>query len=80
MCLKYFCSKIAQTFPETSSVARSQETKFKDAIRHYDPIVKRLQDSLIDITAIVLANLCVSDSKSVTVNGYLFLYFKIFLL
>jgi tetratricopeptide repeat protein 30 len=37
-----------------------QETKFKDAIRYYDPIVKRLQDSLIDVTAIVLANLCVS--------------------
>jgi tetratricopeptide repeat protein 30 len=37
-----------------------QETKFKDAIRHYDPIVKRLQENLIDITAIVLANLCVS--------------------
>ena len=37
-----------------------QETKFKESIRYYDPIVKRLQDSLIDITAIILANLCVS--------------------
>ena len=37
-----------------------QETKFKDAIRYYDPIVKKLQDSLLDVTAIVLANLCVS--------------------
>jgi hypothetical protein len=37
-----------------------QEVKFKDAIRYYDPIVKRLQESLVDITAIVLANLCVS--------------------
>ena len=37
-----------------------QETKFKDAIRYYDPIVKRLQESLVDVTAIVLANLCVS--------------------
>lgn len=37
-----------------------QETKFKDAIRYYQPIVERLQESLVDITAIVLANLCVS--------------------
>ena len=37
-----------------------QETKFKDSIRYYDPIVKRLQESLVDVTAIVLANLCVS--------------------
>jgi len=37
-----------------------QETKFADAIGYYDPIVKRLQDGLVDVTAIVLANLCVS--------------------
>merc|ERR1712000_616632 len=34
--------------------------KFKDAIRYYDPIVKKLLDSVLDVTAIVLANLCVS--------------------
>jgi tetratricopeptide repeat protein 30 len=37
-----------------------QDTRFKDAIKFYDPIVKRLSDSLLDITAIILANLCVS--------------------
>lgn len=37
-----------------------QETKFKDAIRYYTPIVDRYKDSLLDVTAIVLANLCVS--------------------
>lgn len=41
-----------------------QETKFKDAIRYYDPIVKRLQDGLLDVTAIILANLCVSNIMS----------------
>ena len=37
-----------------------QESKFKDAIRYYDPIVKKYTDNLLDVTAIVLANLCVS--------------------
>lgn len=34
-----------------------QESKFKDAIRYYDPIVKRLLDSVLDVTAIVLGAL-----------------------
>jgi tetratricopeptide repeat protein 30 len=46
-----------------------QEVKFKDAIRYYDPIVKRLQESLVDITAIVLANLCVSYIMTSQVKG-----------
>ena len=37
-----------------------QETKFRDAIRYYEPIVKKQSESILDITAIVLANLCVS--------------------
>ena len=37
-----------------------QETKFKDAIRYYDPIVKKKADNILTIPAIVLANLCVS--------------------
>jgi tetratricopeptide repeat protein 30 len=37
-----------------------QETKFKDAIRYYDPIVKKSQDNILSVPAIVLANLCVS--------------------
>jgi len=39
---------------------RTQETKFKDAIRYYDPIVKKKADNILSIPAIVLANLCVS--------------------
>ena len=37
-----------------------QETKFKDAIRYYDPIVKKSQENILTVPAIVLANLCVS--------------------
>ncbi len=31
-----------------------EESKFKDAIRYYDPIVKKNKDNLLDVTAIVL--------------------------
>jgi len=39
-----------------------QENKFKDAIRYYEPAVKKQAEngSILDVTAIVLANLCVS--------------------
>eukprot|EP01039_Chlorochromonas_danica_P003860 gene3860-4217_t len=55
-----FCSEHEVWKLNVAHVFFMQETKFKDAIRYYDPIVKRLQDSLLDVTAIVLANLCVS--------------------
>ncbi|KAK9814353.1 hypothetical protein WJX72_004394 [[Myrmecia] bisecta] len=37
-----------------------QDNKFKEAIRYYEPIVASSVDSLLSVTAIVLANLCVS--------------------
>ncbi|XP_011644385.1 tetratricopeptide repeat protein 30A isoform X1 [Pogonomyrmex barbatus] len=37
-----------------------QENKFKDATRFYEPIVKKKYDNILDVSAIVLANLCVS--------------------
>ena len=37
-----------------------QEGKFKEAIHYYEPIVKKNEDSILDVTAIVLANLCVA--------------------
>lgn len=37
-----------------------QDNKFKEAIRYYEPIVKKNMDNLLGVTAIVLANLCVS--------------------
>ncbi|GMI37607.1 hypothetical protein TrRE_jg4450 [Triparma retinervis] len=36
-----------------------QETKYKDAIRYYDPIVKKAEN-ILDVPAAVLANLCVA--------------------
>lgn len=55
-----FCSEHEVWKLNVAHVFFMQETKFKDAIRYYDPVVKKNQDSLIDVTAIVLANLCVS--------------------
>mmetsp|Transcript_22492 Transcript_22492/g.58656 ORF Transcript_22492/g.58656 Transcript_22492/m.58656 type:complete len:645 (+) Transcript_22492:284-2218(+) len=37
-----------------------QENKFKEAIRYYEPIIKKHSDGLLNVAAIVLANLCVS--------------------
>ena len=38
----------------------SQESKFRESIRYYEPIVKKHTDNILDVTAIVLANLCVA--------------------
>lgn len=37
-----------------------QENKFKEAIRYYEPIVEQQKDRLLEVPAMVLANLCVS--------------------
>ena len=37
-----------------------QDNKYREAIRYYEPIVKKYGDSLLTLTAIVRANLCVS--------------------
>eukprot|EP01083_Nonionella_stella_P278622 947601_1 len=37
-----------------------QEKKFKEAIRYYEPIVKKHADNILDVTAVILANLCVA--------------------
>ncbi|XP_038607311.1 tetratricopeptide repeat protein 30B-like [Tachyglossus aculeatus] len=37
-----------------------QENKYKEAIGFYEPIVKKHYDNILDVSAIVLANLCVS--------------------
>jgi tetratricopeptide repeat protein 30 len=36
------------------------ENKFRDAIRYYEPFVRKHEENILDVTAIVLANLCVS--------------------
>ncbi|XP_023288134.1 tetratricopeptide repeat protein 30A isoform X2 [Orussus abietinus] len=37
-----------------------QENKFKEATGFYEPIVKKRSDNILEVSAIVLANLCVS--------------------
>ena len=37
-----------------------QENKYKETVRYYEPIVKKYNDNLLSLTAIVIANLCVS--------------------
>jgi len=37
-----------------------QDGKNRDAVRYYEPFIRRQMDDLLEITAIVLANLCVS--------------------
>ena len=50
---------LARTLTLTLTV---QETKFKEAIRYYEPVVKKQQegDNILSVPAIVLANLCVA--------------------
>ena len=55
-----FCSEHELWKLNVAHVFFLQETKFKEAIRYYDPIVKKHSDTILDVTAIVLANLCVS--------------------
>ncbi len=37
-----------------------KESKFRESIRYYEPIVKKHSENILDVTAIVLANLCVA--------------------
>jgi len=55
-----FCSDHDVWKLNVAHVFFMQETKFKDAIRYYEPAVRKHLDSILDCTAIVLANLCVS--------------------
>lgn len=55
-----FCSEHEVWKLNVAHVFFMQETKFKEAIKYYEPIVKKHQDNILSVTAIVLANLCVS--------------------
>lgn len=56
-----FCSEHDVWKLNVAHVFFMQENKFKEAIRYYAPIVKKKSDdNILDIPAIVLANLCVS--------------------
>ena len=55
-----FCSEHETWKLNVAHVFFMQDNKYKDAIRYYEPFVRRQMDDLLSITAIVLANLCVS--------------------
>jgi tetratricopeptide repeat protein 30 len=54
-----FCSEHETWKLNVAHVFFLQQDKYRDAIRYYEPIVRRQMDDLLSITAIVLANLCV---------------------
>ena len=55
-----FCSEHETWKLNVAHVFFMQDNKYRDAIRYYEPFVRRQMDDLLSITAIVLANLCVS--------------------
>eukprot|EP00002_Diphylleia_rotans_P030417 TRINITY_DN624_c0_g1_i1.p1 TRINITY_DN624_c0_g1~~TRINITY_DN624_c0_g1_i1.p1 ORF type:complete len:588 (+),score=134.86 TRINITY_DN624_c0_g1_i1:261-2024(+) len=55
-----FCSEHDIWKLNVAHVFFMQEAKYKEAIRYYDPVVKKQQDEILQIPAMILANLCVS--------------------
>jgi tetratricopeptide repeat protein 30 len=55
-----FCSEHDTWKLNVAHVFFMQENKFKEAIHYYEPIIAKHEDSIVEVTAIVLANLCVS--------------------
>merc|ERR1719321_2451025 len=56
-----FCSEHEVWRLNVAHVFFMQESKFKDAIKYYEPVVQKPQaEDILEIPAIVLANLCVS--------------------
>ncbi|KYQ55814.1 Tetratricopeptide repeat protein 30A [Trachymyrmex zeteki] len=53
-------AKIYWDLENYTQVEKIFKNKFKDSTRFYEPIVKKKYDSILDVSAIVLANLCVS--------------------
>ncbi|KPA80272.1 hypothetical protein ABB37_04569 [Leptomonas pyrrhocoris] len=55
-----FCSENEVWKLNVAHVFFMQETKFKEAIRYYQPVVDGNKENILNCSAIVLANLCVS--------------------
>ncbi|KAI8820793.1 uncharacterized protein EV422DRAFT_496510 [Fimicolochytrium jonesii] len=55
-----FCNEHEVWKLNVAHVLFMQETKYKEAISFYEPIVRKGYDNILNVTAIVLANLCVS--------------------
>ncbi|XP_002121747.2 intraflagellar transport protein 70A-like [Ciona intestinalis] len=55
-----FCNEHEAWRLNVAHVLFMQDNKFKEAVGFYEPIVKKHYDSILDVEAVVLANLCVS--------------------
>ncbi|TPX62634.1 hypothetical protein PhCBS80983_g00262 [Powellomyces hirtus] len=55
-----FCNEHDVWKLNVAHVLFMQESKYKEAISFYEPIVKKQYENILEVTAIVLANLCVS--------------------
>ncbi|MCJ8739670.1 hypothetical protein PDJAM_G00049830 [Pangasius djambal] len=55
-----FCNEHDTWKLNVAHVLFMQENKYKEAIGFYEPIVKKHYDNILNVSAIVLANLCVS--------------------
>ncbi|KAJ3409648.1 Tetratricopeptide repeat protein 30A [Chytridiales sp. JEL 0842] len=55
-----FCNENDTWKLNVAHVLFMQESKYKEAISFYEPIVKKHYENILEVTAIVLANLCVS--------------------
>jgi len=55
-----FCNEHEVWKLNVAHVLFMQENKYKEAIGFYEPVVKKHYDNILDVSAIVLANLCVS--------------------
>ncbi|KAI8800086.1 hypothetical protein BJ742DRAFT_780752 [Cladochytrium replicatum] len=55
-----FCNELEVWKLNVTHVLFMQENKYKEAISFYEPIVNKHYGNVLDVTAIVLANLCVS--------------------
>lgn len=55
-----FCNEHEVWKLNVAHVLFMQENKYKEAIGFYEPIVKKHYDNILSVSAIVLANLCVS--------------------
>ncbi|GBP43823.1 Tetratricopeptide repeat protein 30A [Eumeta japonica] len=55
-----FCNESDVWRLNVAHVLFMQESKYKEAANFYEPIVKKQYDNILDVSAVVLANLCVS--------------------
>ena len=55
-----FCSEHETWKLNVAHVFFMQDNKYKEAIQYYEPFVKKHWDNLLDVQAIILANLCVA--------------------